>query len=116
MAFRIPKSEEELCKTLYRPAWEAAGLTNDLFFYEKEYEASQANGLANVVNAIWVMMKEHDITEDAAKQLCRQKIKTAVAQFIDIVNQIRARNDAGIEMSERVVEQTWSMILIRQHE
>lgn len=77
----ITTSEEEMdsCRELMRYAWMAASLTNDLFSWQKAYEASRRNGQPEVVNAIWVLMGEHSISMDEAKELCRSKIKGCVA-------------------------------------
>jgi len=99
MGITIPEHESELCAKLMRPAWIAAGLTNDLFSWEKEYEAAVKNGQANVSNAIWVLMGEHSITTEEAKTICRQKIKEAVAEYVEIVK--LSRNDTSISLDLR---------------
>ena len=82
MAITIPEEEMELCRRLSRHAWIVAGLQNDLFSWEKEYETSVENGQSHVINAIWVLMQEHSITVDEAKKLCRVKIEEHVAHYV----------------------------------
>lgn len=87
MAITIPEEEMDLCRRLMRPAWIVAGLTNDLFSWQKEYEASIENGQSHVINAIWVLMREHSITIDEAKDLCRQKIKEHITEYVRVVEE-----------------------------
>lgn len=89
MAITIPEEEMDLCRRLMRPAWIVAGLTNDLFSWQKEYEASIENNQSHVINAIWVLTREHSITIDEAKDLCRQKIKEHIAEYVRIVEENR---------------------------
>jgi Terpene synthase family 2, C-terminal metal binding len=99
MGITIPEEELELCSQLMRPAWIAAGLTNDLFSWEKEYEAAKRNHQPDVVNAIWVLVREHSITVDQAKDLCRQKIKVAVADYLQTIKE--TCNNVTISMDLR---------------
>jgi Terpene synthase family 2, C-terminal metal binding len=99
MGITIPDEELELCAQLMRPAWIAAGLTNDLFSWEKEYEAAKRNHQPDVANAIWVLMGEHLITADQAKDLCREKIKIAVADYLQIIK--KSCNNTKISLDLR---------------
>lgn len=83
----------DLCAELVLPAVIAASLTNDLFSYEKECEAAQAAGLPYVVNALWVLMSEHEISLEEARAMCRMRIKEEVAQYAHIVRETQSRND-----------------------
>jgi len=99
MGITIPNEESELCAQLMRPAWIAAGLTNDLFSWEKECEAARRNGLSYVVNAIWVLKGEHSITTDEAKALCREKIKVAIADYLQVIK--RTCNNLKVSLDLR---------------
>ena len=85
------------------PAVVAASLTNDLFSYEKEYEAAQNAGLTDVVNALWVLMGEHDISLAEAKAMCRRRIKEEVAKYACVVKETRLRDDLSSE-AKRYIE------------
>jgi ophiobolin F synthase len=85
------------------PAVIAASLTNDLFSYEKEYEAAQAAELPDVVNALWVLMSEHKISLEEAKSMCRMRIKQEVAQYARIVKETQSRNDLSSD-AKRYIE------------
>ncbi|KAI1335897.1 terpenoid synthase [Xylariaceae sp. FL0016] len=122
-AITIPDEEMELCAELVLPAVVAASLTNDLFSYEKELEATQAAGIPHVVNALWVLMGEHNITLDQAKDMCRRRIKAEVSQYISIVKETRYRDDLSseaktyIELMQYSVSGNvvWSMQCPRYH-
>ncbi|GAB1310754.1 hypothetical protein MFIFM68171_00964 [Madurella fahalii] len=93
MGLNILDEEQELLSQLCRPAWVALGLTNDLYSLWKERKAAAEMGEAHVSNAVWVMMREHSISEDAANELCRQKIRENVAVFAANVRQTLAQTD-----------------------
>ena len=109
MAITIPDEESELCAQLMRPAWIAAGLTNDLFSWEKEYEAAMRNGQPDVVNAVWVLMGEHSITADQAKDLCRQKIKGAVADYLEVIEANCNNGDISLDLQKYIVAMQYSL-------
>jgi hypothetical protein len=90
---KIPDHEVETVTDLVMPAVKAASLTNDLFSYTKELIAAKESGKDDVTNGVWVLMKEHDLTEDDAKNLCRALIKEEVAIFVEVVKTIRDRAD-----------------------
>ena len=102
-AISIPEKEEEICKKLMLPAVIAASLTNDLFSYEKEFEAAQSTGSLSITNALWVLMNEHSITLEAAKLLCRARIKEEVAKYVQILQTLIHRNDLCSD-SKRYIE------------
>jgi hypothetical protein len=99
MGLTIPEEEMPICEELMEPAWHAASLQNDLFSYDKEYRDAMKHGQSDVVNAVWVMMKEHNMTVDEAKQLCRMKIKEVVAKYLSVVD--RTRNDKSLSIDLR---------------
>ncbi|MCJ1426601.1 hypothetical protein MMC29_004504 [Sticta canariensis] len=86
MALTIPTEEMALCHELMQPAFAAITLTNDLFSWEKEYEAAQKAGESQVVNAVWVLMREYSTDETRAREICRDKIKENVADYLRIVD------------------------------
>ena len=99
MAITIPEHEMSLCRKLTQPAWAAIGLSNDLFSWEKEYAAFRENNLPNVVNAIWILMREHSITVEKAKQLCRVEIKKKITEYLQILEE--NRNDPALTLDLR---------------
>ena len=123
MAITIPEEEVDLCRRLMRPAWIVAGLTNDLFSWQKEYEASRKNGHPHVVNAIWVLMQEHAITVEEAKAICKAKIKEHVAEYIQVVKDAQRNENLSVDL-RRYLEATqyslsgnvvWSLLCPRYH-
>lgn len=86
MGLTIPTEEMALCNELMRPAFAAITLTNDLFSWEKEHEAAQKAGESHVVNAVWVLMRDHSTDETRAIETLRDKIKENVAHYLRIVD------------------------------
>lgn len=98
MGISVPEEEMDMCKRLTRPAWIHLGLTNDLYSWEKEYKASLEHGQTQVVNAIWVLMREHSLTIDQAKDLCRKKIKESTAEYLRIVEENRNNENLSLDL------------------
>ena len=123
MAITIPEHEMYLCRELMRYAWIAAGLTNDLFSWQKEYDASRRSGRTDVVNAILVLMGEHSITVEEAELLCRRKIKEYVAKYIKVVENTSKRLDLSLDLRKYVEAMqyslsgnvVWSLLCPRYH-
>ena len=109
MGITIPEHESELCAKLMRPSWIAAGLTNDLFSWEKEYDAAIRNGHPDVANAIWVLMGEHSITAEEAKLLCREKIKVAVADYLKIIEENRNNPEISLDLRRYIEAMQYSL-------
>ncbi|KAJ6034839.1 hypothetical protein N7460_009014 [Penicillium canescens] len=98
MGLNIPEHELELRSQICRPAWVVIGLTNDLFSFDKELEAANDMGANHVCNALWVMMHEQSISQDEAKQLCRQKMGENVAEYIEAAQQTKNRADLSRDL------------------
>jgi hypothetical protein len=109
MGITIPEKEADICAKLMRPAWVAAGLTNDLFSWEKEYAAAIRNGHPDVANAIWVLMGEHSITAEEAKLLCREKIKVAVAEYLKIIEESRNNTNLSLDLRRYIEAMQYSL-------
>ena len=123
MGITIPLEETETCKQLMRPAWIVAGLQNDLFSWNKEYESATQLGHKNIMNAIWVLMKEHSIDVEEAKIICRKIIKDNVSKYLDIVKS--NKNNTSLSLDLRLYMEAmqyslsgnavWSLICPRYH-
>lgn len=98
MGLDCPGHEAELRSKLCNPAWAALGLTNDLWSFTKESKAAKEMGESHVCNALWVMMREHSINEKEAEQLCREKIKKYVAEYVEIVHHTMKRTDVSRDL------------------
>ena len=98
MGISIPEEELDLCHELANTAYLNLGLTNDLYSWQKEYETAQALGQDFVVNVIAVLMEEHNISEEQAKALCKEKIKTTIVDFQKIVRDTNERTDISVDL------------------
>lgn len=123
MAITIPQEEMETCKELMRPAWIVAGLQNDLFSWEKEHETALRLGRRNVINAIWVLMREHSINVNDAKAMCRRIIKDNVSEYLNTVGSKKDDRSLSSDL-RRYMEAmeyslsgnaVWSLICPRYH-
>lgn len=109
MALTIHDEELDLCKRLTRPGFAAMALANDLYSWEKERDAAEAEarkadavkaGEAKpVINAIWVLMREHGVTEAEAKELCRGKIRESITEYVRLVED--RRDDVSLSLDLR---------------
>ena len=109
MGISIPEEELDLCHELANTAYLNVGLTNDLYSWQKEYETAVAMGQDYVVNIVSVLMEEHDISEEKAKAMCREKIKATVVDFRKIVEDTKERNDVSVELKKYLEALLYSM-------
>ena len=124
MGLTIPEDEMGLCKDLGRPSWAALALTNDLYSWEKELDAATKAGAPHVINGIWVLMKEHSLTETEAKILCRKKIREFVADARRIVEKNKLNTNLSSDLRiylEAILYSisgnlVWSIYCPRYHE
>jgi hypothetical protein len=81
MALTIPPNDLDECMRLARPGYEAISLTNDLYSWRKERVDAEQAGQDYVFNAIWVVMKERQCSEQKAIDICKQVVRERIAQF-----------------------------------
>nr|7VTA_A Chain A, TvTS cyclase domain [Talaromyces verruculosus]7VTB_A Chain A, TvTS cyclase domain [Talaromyces verruculosus] len=93
MALSIPEQELELVQRLAQNAYLAAGLTNDLYSYEKEQLVAERSGTGQVFNAIAVIMQEHSVSISEAEDICRGRIREYAAKYVRDVADLRAKNE-----------------------
>lgn len=89
MGLHIPEHETETCRRLMADAWIAVGLQNDLWSWPKERDEAARKGEAYVVNAIWVLMQEHQVDVTGAEGICRKLIKEYVARYVQTIKDTR---------------------------
>lgn len=80
-------------------AWIAVGLQNDIWSWPKERDAATLHGKDHVVNAIWVLMQEHQTDVDGAMQICRKLIVEYVAKYLEVIE--ATKNDESISLDLR---------------
>ena len=98
MALTIPDHELDICHKLVMPAYTASALQNDIFSWEKERDAARCYAQANVVNAVWVLMCEHSISEAEALTLCREETKKYVAEYVQVVEENRDNEELSVDL------------------
>ncbi|KAI3329071.1 putative geranylgeranyl diphosphate synthase [Xylariaceae sp. AK1471] len=103
MGITIPENEIEVAHQLANVAYLNLLLTNDLYSYQKEYEAAKSLGEEQLVNAVWVLMSEQCISEAEAKELCKEKIRQSVVDYRKIVQETNQRTDVSAE-TKRYIE------------
>ncbi|EED11493.1 geranylgeranyl diphosphate synthase, putative [Talaromyces stipitatus ATCC 10500] len=97
MGISVPEEELEMCHELANTAYLNLGLTNDLYSWQKEYETAVAMGRDYVANIIGVLMEERKVSEEVAKEICREKIKVTIVDFRKIVADTKARDDVSVD-------------------
>ncbi|KAF7194703.1 Ophiobolin F synthase [Pseudocercospora fuligena] len=97
MALDIPREEKEECWRLTRPVWAAAALTNDVQSWEKECRLVQLQDKTDMVNSIWILMKQHTIDVEEAKARVLNKVKEFVSQYIQTVRTTATRQDLSLD-------------------
>lgn len=113
----------KLLSDLCYPAWVALGLPKDLFSIEKEKVAAEKAGEKHVNNSISVVMRQRRLSETEATELCREKIKEHVAEYVEIVRRESIREDVSqdlrlfVEAIEYVISRNlvWTLGSPRYH-
>lgn len=95
-AITIPEDEVDKTRELLTPALITASLTNDLFSFEKERDDT------NVQNAVLVIMREHDCSEEDARQICKERIRVEVAKYVRVVKDTRTRTDLSDDVKRYI--------------
>ncbi len=76
-----------------------------------------------MINAIWVLMGEHSISVDKAKEFCMSKIKECVAKYRIVIEDTKKRTDLSLDL-RRYLEAmqyslsgnvVWSLLCPRYH-
>jgi len=124
MALTIPDHEYELCMELARPGYAVLGLTNDLYSWDKEYKDAKKMGQDSVFNAIWVIMREQNCSEEEAKKICGDEIRKYIVEYCRIVDETKQREDLSRDLRayiEAVMfsitgNLAWSIYCPRYHE
>ncbi|KAK4235205.1 isoprenoid synthase domain-containing protein [Achaetomium macrosporum] len=93
MGLRIPETQQQMCLDLSRPFWLQTSLTNDYHSFHREMQEARAHGKSVVNNAIWVLMNKHSMTLDEANSVCREKAKEYAAEYLRVLEGVRARDD-----------------------
>lgn len=91
-------TDEELpvTKELLGPALITASLTNDLYSFEKEKND------ANCQNAVLIVMKEHNCSEEEARERLKKRIRVEVAKYVQTVKDTKTRSDLSDEVKRYV--------------
>ncbi|KAL4914351.1 putative geranylgeranyl diphosphate synthase [Aspergillus aurantiobrunneus] len=92
-AISIPEDELDVCHQLASTAYIHMALVNDLVSWQKEFQSAKALGKDYVTNYVFVAMEEHGLTEEQAEERCRSEIRKAGADYLQIFEDAKARND-----------------------
>ncbi len=66
-------------------------------------------GQSQMFNAIWVLMREHSITVDEAKEVCRQKIKDYVVDYLRIVEENQSNMNLSLDLRKFIEAMQYSL-------
>src|SRR6186713_2459885 len=97
-AITIPDHEKQACSDLCRPAWIALSLTNDLFSWDKEQRDAVKKGQTYVSNALCVIMQEHSVGLEEAKNMCQKEIRRNVKEYLNIVERTKQENNHSVDL------------------
>ncbi|EYB24413.1 hypothetical protein FG05_01738 [Fusarium graminearum] len=76
-------------------------LTNDIWSYGKEAEAAEKSGKpGDFVNALVVLMREHNCSIEEAERLCRARNKIEVAKCLQVTKETRERKDVSQDLKD----------------
>jgi hypothetical protein len=76
-------------------------LTNDIWSYGKEADAAEKSGKpGDFVNALVVLMREHNCSIEEAERLCRARNKIEVAKCLQVTKETRERTDVSQDLKD----------------
>ncbi|KAK4101104.1 terpenoid synthase [Parathielavia hyrcaniae] len=93
MGLSIPENQQQTWLELSQPLWLHGSLANDYQSWEREHKIAIQNGQGSVMNAIWVLMNKHSMACDEAKAVCREKARHYAAEYVQLVEATKARDD-----------------------
>ncbi|KAL9622288.1 MAG: hypothetical protein Q9160_003299 [Pyrenula sp. 1 TL-2023] len=102
-AITIAKEEEGVIKELLTPALITVSLVNDLYSFAKERNDK------NVQNAVWVIMKERNCSEEEAREICKQRIRVETDKYIQVVKDTKARMDLSDDVKRYVESMQYTL-------
>ena len=82
MALTISKEEHELIFPITAPAYANLALANDFFSWKKEYAEFKEEGKTYMVNAVWILMQEHSVSEEDAKSLLKRRATSCCEEYL----------------------------------
>ena len=98
MALTISDDERKLITQVTAPAFANLALTNDFFSWQKEYDDFKQNSEATyMVNAIWIIMKEHSLTIEGAKQMLQDKIAGYCQEYLQLKAEFQSSTVVSID-------------------
>ena len=85
MALDITEDEWNAIMPIVRPAVVGMALANDYFSWQKEYDQFKREPKAALTNGIWVLMHEHSIIEEEAKQMLKGTIADYSQEYVHLM-------------------------------
>ncbi|KAH6840594.1 isoprenoid synthase domain-containing protein [Chaetomium sp. MPI-CAGE-AT-0009] len=89
----IPEDQQQTCLELSESFWLQFSLTNDCHSWDRERKAASDSGQKSVTNAIWVLMNKQGMSCDEAKDACREKARQYAAEYVQVVEAAKTRDD-----------------------
>jgi len=93
MGLDIPEDQQQTCLELSESFWIQTSLVNDYYSWEREHQAASDHHHTSVTNAIWVLMEKHSMSCDEAKAVCRERIRQYAAEYLQVLETVKARDD-----------------------
>ena len=99
MGITIPEHELELAKQTSRPAFVTLGLANDFFSWQKEYDDFMKTGVSEALaNAIWILMQEHSVGVEEAKELCKDHIRKSCQEYLRVKHEVESTRQVSVDL------------------
>ncbi|KAF1993843.1 terpenoid synthase [Amniculicola lignicola CBS 123094] len=102
MGLTIPEEDKGRATEATVSAFGVIALTNDLFSWERERDAAKRDGMPHVMNAIYVLMGQHNVSEEEAKQMCHEKIVELVQEYKAIVEKYKNDTSSCIDLRKYI--------------
>ncbi|KIK55691.1 hypothetical protein GYMLUDRAFT_248501 [Collybiopsis luxurians FD-317 M1] len=102
LGLKIEENEIGKCHELTRFAFYAMILQNDLYSWEKEYAEAERHEHLHLMNALGILMREHNTDLQGAQQICRELIKKYVAEYMQVIENVKHDGSISVDLCKYV--------------
>lgn len=114
MGVRLSAEDRELIKNVQEATEVALFLTNDYFSWDRELEYSKKVGAGRLVNAIAVLMKQHNLQAAEAKEMTKNIILQNEAEYVRRRDELY-KNYPLLPLYLRKWIEVWGVIIAGNH-
>ena len=101
MSTTLTPEEDSLFRPVVHPCFAALGLANDYFSFDRDVAERQVSGSRILTNAVWLLMKWHNVDSEEAKEMVREATVRYEQEFLQRREVFRREHAPLSEKSDR---------------